>query len=32
VQVCLVRMVRRSLSYVSHKNRKPVADDLKTIY
>jgi putative transposase len=32
VQVCLVHMVRHSLSYVSHKNRKPVADDLKEIY
>jgi putative transposase len=32
VQVCLVHMVRHSLSYVSHKNRKPVADDLKAIY
>jgi putative transposase len=32
VQICLVHMVRHSLSYVSHKNRKPVADDLKAIY
>jgi putative transposase len=32
VQLCMVHMVRHSLSYVSHKNRKPVADDLKEIY
>jgi putative transposase len=32
VQLCMVHMVRHSLSYVSHKNRKPVADDLKAIY
>ena len=32
VQLCMVHMVRHSLSYVSHKNRKPVADDLKAVY
>jgi putative transposase len=32
VQLCMVHMVRHSLSYVSHKNRKPVADDLKEVY
>lgn len=32
VQLCIVHMVRNSLSYVSDKNRKAVAEDLKTIY
>lgn len=32
VQLCLVHMVRNSLTYVSWKQRKEVADDLKTIY
>src|SRR5256714_957474 len=32
VQLCMVHMVRHSLSYVSHKDRKAVATDLKTIY
>jgi putative transposase len=32
VQLCMVHLVRHSLSYVSHKDRKAVADDLKTIY
>jgi putative transposase len=32
VQLCLVHMVRHSLSYVSHKDRKQVAADLKAIY
>lgn len=32
VQTCIVHMVRHSLSYVSHKDRKEVADDLKAIY
>jgi putative transposase len=32
VQLCMVHMVRHSLNYVSHKNRKPVADDLKEVY
>jgi putative transposase len=31
-QLCMVHPVRHSLSYVSHKDRKAVADDLKTIY
>ena len=32
VQLCLVHMVRNSLNYVSWKQRKEVAADLKTIY
>lgn len=32
VQLCMVHMVRHSLSYVSHKDRKAVAADLKTVY
>ena len=32
VQLCMVHLVRHSLSYVSHKDRKQVALDLKTIY
>lgn len=32
VQLCLVHMVRHSLKYVSWKQRKEVATDLKTIY
>ena len=32
VQLCMVHLVRHSLSYVSHKDRKAAADDLKTIY
>ena len=32
VQLCMVHLVRHSLSYVLHKDRKAVADDLKTIY
>jgi putative transposase len=32
VQLCMVHLVRHSLRYVSHKDRKGVADDLKTIY
>jgi putative transposase len=32
VQLCMVHMVRHSLSYVSHKDRKEVALDLKAIY
>jgi len=32
VQLCIVHMVRHSLNYVSWKQRKEVADDLKTIY
>ncbi len=31
-QLCIVHMVRNSLSYVSYKDRKAVAADLKTIY
>jgi putative transposase len=32
VQLCIVHLVRHSLSYVSHKDRKQVATDLKMIY
>jgi putative transposase len=32
VQVCIVHMVRNSLGYVSYKDRKAVAADLKLIY
>lgn len=32
VQLCIVHMVRNSLSYVSYKDRKAVAADLRTIY
>jgi len=32
VQLCLVHMVRHSLNYVSWKQRKAVAEDLKAIY
>jgi putative transposase len=32
VQLCLVHLVRHSLSYVSHKDRKAVATDLKAVY
>ena len=32
VQLCMVHLVRHSLSYVSHRDRKEVANDLKTIY
>jgi putative transposase len=32
VQLCMVHLVRHSLSYVSHKDRKAVADGLKEIY
>jgi len=32
VQLCIVHMVRYSLKYVSWKQRKEMADDLKTIY
>jgi putative transposase len=32
VQLCLVHLVRHSLSYVSHKDRKQVAADLKAVY
>jgi len=32
VQLCLVHLVRHSLSYVSYKERKEVAADLKLIY
>lgn len=32
VQLCLVHLVRHSLSYVSHKDRKDVALALKEIY
>jgi putative transposase len=32
VQLCIVHMVRNSLSYVSYKDRKAVAADLKRVY
>ena len=32
VQLCLMHMVRHSLSYVSHRDRKQVATDMKNIY
>ncbi|MBT3839190.1 MAG: transposase, partial [Candidatus Marinimicrobia bacterium] len=32
VQLCIVHMVRNSLKYVSWKQRKEMATDLKTIY
>jgi putative transposase len=32
VQLCIVHMVRASLNYVSWKERRPVAQDLKLIY
>jgi putative transposase len=32
VQLCIVHLVRHSLSFISHKDRKQVADDLKEVY
>lgn len=32
VQLCIVHLVRHSLNYVSHKQRKEVAADLRKIY
>ena len=32
VQLCIVHLVRNSLAFVSHKDRKAVADDLKAVY
>ena len=32
VQLCIVHLVRHALSFVSHKDRKGVADDLKAVY
>jgi putative transposase len=32
VQLCIVHLVRNALSYVSYKDRKAVAADLKTVY
>jgi putative transposase len=32
VQLCIVHLVRHSLFYVSHNDRKEVAEDLKLIY
>ena len=32
VQLCIVHLVRASLNYVSWKERKPVAKDLKSVY
>jgi putative transposase len=31
-QLCMVHLVRHALSYVSHRDHKAVATDLKTIY
>ena len=31
-QRCIVHQVRNTLKYVSYKDRKPFAEDLKTIY
>jgi len=32
VQICIVHMVRNSLTYVSYKQRKEIAGDLKVVY
>jgi putative transposase len=32
VQLCMVHLVRHSLRYVSHKDRKAVAEELKAVY
>jgi putative transposase len=32
VRLCIVHMVRNSLSYISYKDRKAVAADLKHLY
>ena len=32
VQLCIVHLVRNSLAFVSHKDRKAVAEDLKSVY
>ncbi len=32
VQLCMVHLVRHSLSFVSHKDRKAVAEGLKQVY
>src|SRR5215467_2951730 len=32
VQLCIVHLIRASLKYVGHKERKQVADDLKAVY
>jgi putative transposase len=32
VQLCMVHLMRHSLSYVSHRDRKEVATDLKAVY
>ncbi len=32
VQTCIVHLIRRSLAYVSYKERRPLAAALKTIY
>lgn len=32
VQLCIVHMVRNSLKFVSYKDRKKIADDLKLVY
>jgi putative transposase len=32
VQLCIVHLVRNSVKYISHKDRKAVCDDLKRIY
>jgi putative transposase len=32
VQLCIVHLLRNSLAFVSHKDRKAVAEDLKSVY
>jgi putative transposase len=32
VQFCIVHLVRNALSFVSHKDREAVAEDLKSVY
>jgi transposase-like protein len=32
IQLCIVHMIRNSVKYVNWKDRKPVCEDLKTIY
>jgi transposase-like protein len=32
IQLCIVHLVRHSLFYISHKDRKEIAQDLKLIY
>src|SRR5689334_7553827 len=32
VQLCIVHLIRNSLKFISHRDRKPVAQDLRAIY